>query len=60
MNSACYETTVDIPILFHISIKTCCELRLEPFFEIENHGSVFRNKKDRAKIVEGLRRAGLN
>lgn len=35
-------------------------LRLEPFFEIDNYGTVFRNKKDRAKIVEGLRKAGLN
>ncbi len=35
-------------------------LRLEPFFEIGNYGSVFRNQEDRAKIVEGLRKAGLN
>jgi adenylate cyclase len=35
-------------------------LRLEPFFEIENYGTVFRNQADRAKIVQGLRKAGLN
>jgi adenylate cyclase len=35
-------------------------LRLEPFFEIDRYGTVFRNKTDRAKIVEGLRKAGLN
>ena len=35
-------------------------LRLEPFFETDNYGTVFRNKDDRAKIVEGLRKAGLN
>ncbi|MCP4298134.1 MAG: tetratricopeptide repeat protein [Proteobacteria bacterium] len=34
-------------------------LRLEPFFEIENYGTVFRNQADRAKIVQGLRKAGL-
>jgi len=32
-------------------------LRLEPFFEIENYGTVFRNQADRAKIVQGLRKA---
>jgi adenylate cyclase len=35
-------------------------LRLEPFFEIENYGTVFRNQADRAKIAQGLRKAGLN
>lgn len=35
-------------------------LRLEPFFEIDYYGSVFRNQEDRAKIVDGLRKAGLN
>ncbi len=35
-------------------------LLLEPFFEINSYGSVFRKQKDRAKIVEGLRKAGLN
>jgi adenylate cyclase len=35
-------------------------LRLEPFFEIDNYGTVFRDQDDRAKIVEGLRKAGLN
>ena len=35
-------------------------LRLEPFFDIDSYGSVFRNQEDRAKIVEGLRKAGLN
>jgi len=34
-------------------------LRLDPFFEIENYGTAFRNPADRAKIVEGLRKAGL-
>lgn len=35
-------------------------LRLDPFFEIDSYGSVFQNHNDRAKIVEGLRKAGLN
>ena len=35
-------------------------LRLEPFFETRNYGTVFRNQADRAKIVQGLRKAGLN
>ncbi len=34
-------------------------LRLNPFFEIDNYGTVFRNRADRAKIVEGLLKAGL-
>jgi len=35
-------------------------LRLDPFFKIDNYGSVFRNQADRNKIIEGLRKAGLN
>ena len=35
-------------------------LRLDPFFAIDNYGTVFRNQADRAKIVQGLRKAGLN
>jgi adenylate cyclase len=35
-------------------------LRLEPFFELDNYGTVYRNQADRAKIVQGLRKAGLN
>ena len=35
-------------------------LRLDPFFEVENYGTVFRNPAHRDKIVEGLRMAGLN
>jgi len=34
-------------------------LRLDPFFEIKNYGTVFRNRADRDKIVQGLRKAGL-
>ena len=34
-------------------------LRLDPFFEVDSYGSVFRNPADRAKIAEGLRKAGL-
>ena len=34
-------------------------LRLNPFFEIDNYGTVFRNRADREKIVEGLHKAGL-
>jgi adenylate cyclase len=34
-------------------------LRLHPFFEVDSYGSVFRNPKDRAAIIEGLRKAGL-
>jgi len=40
--------------------ETQVVLRLEPFFEIDYYGSVFRNQEDRAKIVDGLRKAGLN
>ena len=35
-------------------------LRLDPFFELNSYGTVFRNPEDRAKIVDGLRKAGLN
>ena len=35
-------------------------LQLDPFFEIDNYGTVFRNQEDRAKIIDGLRKAGLN
>jgi adenylate cyclase len=35
-------------------------LRLAPFFELDSYGTVFRNSEDRAKIVDGLRKAGLN
>ena len=31
-----------------------------PFFELDNYGTVYRNQADRAKIVQGLRKAGLN
>jgi len=34
-------------------------LRLDPFFDINNYGTVYRNKADRAKIVEGLRKSGF-
>ena len=34
-------------------------LRLDPFFDVESYGSVFRNPADRAKIADGLRKAGL-
>ena len=34
-------------------------LRLDPFFEIDNYGTVFQNKEDRDKIVNGLRKAGM-
>jgi adenylate cyclase len=34
-------------------------LRLDPFFEVDSYGSVFRNPADRANIAEGLRKAGL-
>ncbi len=35
-------------------------LRLEPFFDVDDYGTVFRKQADRAKIVQGLRKAGLN
>ncbi|MGB2689559.1 MAG: tetratricopeptide repeat protein [Desulfobacterales bacterium] len=34
-------------------------LRLDPFFELDSYGTVFRSSEDRAKIVQGLRKAGL-
>lgn len=40
--------------------STAKVLRLHPFFKIDSYGTVFRNPEDRAKIVEGLRKAGLN
>jgi adenylate cyclase len=35
-------------------------LRLHPFFKTDSYGTVFRNPEDRAKIVKGLQKAGLN
>jgi adenylate cyclase len=34
-------------------------LKLNPFFEVDSYGTVFRNPEDRAQISEGLRKAGL-
>ncbi len=34
-------------------------LRLSPFFETEAYGTAFRKPADRAALVEGLRKAGL-
>jgi adenylate cyclase len=34
-------------------------LRLDPFFELESYGTVFRNPADRTAIIDGLRKAGL-
>ena len=34
--------------------------RLNPFFEIDSYGSVFRNPKDRAQIINGFRNAGID
>ena len=34
-------------------------LRLDPFFQLDSYGTVFRNSEDRAQIVQGLRKAGL-
>lgn len=34
-------------------------LRLDPFFEADGYGTVFRNPEDRKSIVDGLRSAGL-
>jgi len=34
--------------------------RLDPYFDIDDFGTGFRNEEHRAKIVEGLRKAGLN
>jgi adenylate cyclase len=46
----------------HADAKRSAEkvLQLNPFFEVENWGTAFRNQPDRAKIIEGLRKAGLN
>ena len=33
--------------------------RLHPFFEVDNYGTAFINPEDRAKIADGLRKAGL-
>jgi adenylate cyclase len=35
-------------------------LRLDPFFELQSYGTVFRNSEDRVKIIKGLKKAGLN
>ena len=35
-------------------------LKLNPFFDVDSYGTAFRNQADRAKIVDGLRNAGLN
>jgi predicted Zn-dependent protease len=34
-------------------------LKLNPFFEVDSYGTAFRNPADRAKIIDGLRKAGL-
>lgn len=34
-------------------------LRLQPFFRVDQYGTVFRNQADRERIVQGLRKAGL-
>jgi adenylate cyclase len=34
--------------------------RLDPFFDVDSYGSVFRNPKDRAQIINGLRKAGMD
>ena len=46
----------------HADAKRSAEkvLRLNPFFEVDNWGTAFRNQPDRAKIIEGLRKSGLN
>ena len=33
--------------------------RLDPFFETASYGSGFTNPEDRARIITGLRKAGL-
>lgn len=33
--------------------------QLHPFFEVDSFGTAFRNSADRAKLAEGLRKAGL-
>jgi adenylate cyclase len=39
--------------------STAKVLRLDPFFELDSYGTVFRNSEDRSQIVQGLRKAGL-
>lgn len=34
-------------------------MRLQPFFKIDQYGTVFRNQADRERIIQGLRKAGL-
>jgi adenylate cyclase len=34
-------------------------LRLQPFFEIDSYGGAFRKPDDRARIIDGLQKAGL-
>jgi tetratricopeptide (TPR) repeat protein len=34
-------------------------LRQDPFFELDSYGSAFRNPNDRAKVIDGLRKAGF-
>ena len=34
--------------------------RLHPFFEVDSYGTAYVNPADRASIVDGLRKAGLN
>ncbi len=34
--------------------------RLHPFFEVDSYGTAYVNQADRASIVDGLRKAGLN
>jgi adenylate cyclase len=34
-------------------------LRLQPFFTLDAYGRAFRNSADRARIIDGLRKAGL-
>jgi adenylate cyclase len=45
----------------HADAKRSAEkvLQLNPFFEVGNWGTGFRNPADRDKIIEGLRKAGL-
>ena len=34
--------------------------RLAPFFTTDEYGSLFRDPADAARVVDGLRKAGLN
>jgi hypothetical protein len=34
-------------------------LELNPFFEVDSYGTVFRNPADRKRIQDGLRKAGI-